>query len=95
MLLVVSAFAGFAQAEDECVPPSFSICTISRTCVDSDSLYELKTTFQSVDSIDVDNSDTDCGLNDDAAAAALKKLESQAEELKEAGLCKVVINNIE
>lgn len=82
-------------SSQECIPPSFSICTISESCNDGDSYYELKTTFQSVDSIYVDNADTECGLNDDAAADALKKLESQAQDLKEAGLCKVIINNID
>lgn len=77
------------------VPEGSIVCVISQTCVSNTMYYELSTTFQKINSINVDAGEPNlCVAGRSKGAIALAKLKAQAKELLEAGVCKVVMDNI-
>lgn len=83
-----------AQADDSCVPASSVICTIQSDGA-CNPTYQLRTTFQSVDSIYLYDPAGTCQPAAADIKAALAKLDAQAQALKNAGVCKIVINDPE
>lgn len=98
--LVVSVLAFADDPEKPCIPPKSVLCQINTVCLKDmfhydHAYYRLSTTFEAVSTIAVGNDKVDCFVDDTAGKRALAKLTAEAEQLKAAGACSVVINNIE
>jgi hypothetical protein len=93
---ILAPLAARADAPARCIPEEAVICTIDSFCDNNTTAYyQLKTSYQKVNVINVDaNISGVCQVSRDSGAA-LEKLKAQAEQLRQAGVCKVVINNIE
>jgi hypothetical protein len=78
-----------AVAAGQCVPESAVVC---RIYFDGGSLYRLEITFQSINEISIWDSGRPSSK---LKKAALVKLETQAQQLLSAGVCKIIMNDIE
>lgn len=96
MVLLSSTFA-FANEEECGVPKESVLCTISSTCEGSYGYYQLRTTFQLVSEINVDGGAQDCTISSDATVTtpAHQKLATLAQQLKSAGVCAFVVDNLQ
>lgn len=82
-------------ASRDCVPETSVVCVISQSCVSNTMYYELSTTFQKINSINVDAGEPGlCVAGRSRGSLAMGKLKTQAKELLDAGVCKVVMDNI-
>jgi len=96
ILLATMGITSIALADDNvCAPESAIICTISavRDASNCD-YYQLRTTYQLISNIFVDVNSCSDNIDPDKANAALLKLQANAQALKDAGICKVIINNV-
>ena len=87
MLVSLSTFA----KDNSCIPPESVVCTISSYCnfYQGVSYVQLKTTYEVINRIELGNKD--CVFNAKELRVALGKLERQAEQLKAAGSCHVIV----
>ena len=90
------ATASSVFAADVCVPPQSVLCSLSAECgPDNNGYYVLSTTFQRVASIMVQNDpNAQCEFKSKSAPAVLAKLKGEANQLKAAGACSIIIDNI-
>jgi hypothetical protein len=97
-ILSIAACSQSVLADDLCVPASAVVCSIDSSGQYTNATYTLKTTFEIIKSIVVQSQGPNAvwGQADPVLGkAALAQLETQAQELKKAGVCAIVINNIE
>jgi len=96
LLSLLAPLSAFADSAPECIPAEAVVCTINSYCdSQTTAYYALSTSVQTINRISVDAGVAgSCQVSSTLAPAALAKLEAEAQQLKDAGVCKVIINTI-